>query len=195
MARDPLPPADLADLCEAYRAGAGLRPLSKEYRRSRDEIRELLVGAGVEIRPPNGDASREAAAVASAEREARVRTVAGFLVDGITNRHEILETVNSEERKYKWGVELSTVDSYLTDARALLSARYDDETEKSLRAMADARLERLYRRAWSNYDVKTALAVLDRQIKFRNLDPATKIEHSGSGVVVYIPDNGRDPRP
>ena len=87
MAREPLPPETLAELCEAYKAGAGMRSLSTTYRRPRNEIRELLVGAGVEIRKSNRHAARdrEVERVAKAEREARVRTVAGWLVDGITN--------------------------------------------------------------------------------------------------------------
>ena len=177
MAREPLPPETLAELCEAYKAGAGMRSLSTTYRRPRNEIRDLLVGAGVEIRKSNRHAARdrEVERVAKAEREARVRTVAGWLVDGITNRHEILERANDPEGPYGWGVELSTIDRYIADARALLREQ-NAEAIEDRRAVARAQFDQLWREA-KGTDAR--LKVLDRRLKFEGSDAPARLEHGG----------------
>ncbi len=52
MTRRPLTPVDRTDIVDAYRDGYALAALAAEWGRTKGTIRQVVVDAGVEIRPP-----------------------------------------------------------------------------------------------------------------------------------------------
>ena len=181
---------DLATMRAAYEAGASLRALAKQHHRDDKVIRALIVGAGGTIRAPTGGTTG-AQQTNSAERAARVLVVLGLMLKGI-DRHAIHRHGNEV---LGWDVEPRTIAAYMVDARAEVRARYADEAE-TLAAMADARDDYARQRALAVDDVKTFHSVNTEANKRHGLYAPAKLEHTGKGgdaVVIYLPDNGRDP--
>lgn len=181
-----------AELIAAYEAGAGLRALGKRTGTTAAKIRARLVSLNVEIRaPPHGCV--DVVHTASAERDARVVAVTGFLLRGL-DKYAILKHVNEA---LGWNVRINAVERYMTDARAAVTAYYAEAREHEA-AMADARDDHLYSRSLANDDLKTCVQINTERNKRHGLYPAARTEITGKDggeIVLYLPDNGRLQRP
>lgn len=182
--------ADADAICREYEAGASLATVGSRHGICAKRVRAILVEHGVAIRGPNRTPPAKRTAAIADAADQRVREIAAMIVAGISDRH----VIHRHGEKEGWGVTIQTVDGYLERARALLREQTAAEIE-DLRALARARFEALWREA---EDPKTRLSVLAERNKFEGLNAPAKMEHSGSGgeaIVIYLPDNTRDPAP
>jgi hypothetical protein len=184
---------DPAAMRAAYEAGASIATVGRQVGVGKDRARKLLLEAGTVLRPPKGGTTG-AMQTNSAERSRRVLEVLKLMLRGV-DRHAIHKHGNDN---LGWNVDLGTINAYMIDARAELKARYADTVDE-LAAMADARDDYARQRALAVDDVKTFHAVNTEANKRHGLYAAAKMEHSGPngsdlGVVIFLPDNGRDPK-
>lgn len=166
---------DPAAMRAAYEAGASIKTVGEQVGVGTTKARRLLIEAGTVLRPPKGGTTGEMQ-TNSAERAARVLEVLKFMLRGV-DRHAIRKHGNEV---LGWGVTPRTVDGYMIDARAELTARYAAEVD-SRAAMADARDDYARQRALAVDDIKTFHSVNVEANKRHGLYAAQKMEHGGPG--------------
>jgi uncharacterized membrane protein YqiK len=170
-------PIDEERICELYLSGLGYKKIQKETGVRWRKQREILTAHGIAIRKSPHTSSQE---VNKAETERRVLLVLSLMNKG-GDRHSITAYVNKETKNHKpaWNVTIATVDTYMTAARKIRRAAYEQE-QADLLAEADAIDRYLYTRALGNDDIKTAAHIHQDWKRTRNLYPAAKVEHSGT---------------